>query len=89
MPKCVPIKEIKNTAEFARIVEESPEPVIVTRNGRDAFAAMSMEVLDALRMEAARVRLYELIAEAEDDSEAGRVYDALDCLREVRDHHGA
>ena len=48
MPRCIPIKEIKNTTEFARIVEESPEPVIVTRNGREAFAAMSIELLDSL-----------------------------------------
>ena len=74
MPRCIPIKEIKNTTEFARIVEESPEPVIVTRNGREAFAAMSIELLDAMRMERARAELYRLLDEAEEESRRGGLY---------------
>ncbi len=88
MPRCVPIKEIKNTVEFARIVEESPEPVIVTRNGREAFAAMSMEVLDAMRVERARAELYRLVDEAEEDIRAGRVVDARESIRRTRERYG-
>ena len=72
MPRCIPIKEIKNTTEFARIVEESPEPVIVTRNGREAFAAMSIELLD----------------EAEVASREGRVVDARESIKRTRDRYG-
>ena len=88
MPRCIPIKEIKNTTEFARIVEESPEPVIVTRNGREAFAAMSIEVLDAMRMERARAELYQLLDEAEEDSRAGRVVSALESNKRTRERYG-
>ena len=88
MPRCVPIREIKNTTEFARIVEESPEPVIVTRNGQEAFAAMSIELLDSLRMERARAELYRLIEEAEEDSRAGRVVDARESNRRTRERCG-
>ncbi len=88
MPRCIPIKEIKNTTEFARIVEESPEPVIVTRNGREAFAAMSIELLDAMRMECARAELYRLLDEAEEDFQAGRVVDARESIQRTRDRYG-
>lgn len=88
MPRCIPIKEIKNTTEFARIVEESPEPVIVTRNGREAFAAMSIELLDAMRMERARAELYRLLDEAEEASRAGRVVDAPESIQRTRDRYG-
>ena len=88
MPRCIPIKEIKNTTEFARIVEESPEPVIVTRNGREAFAAMSIELLDAMRMERARAELYRLLDEAEEASRAGRVVDARKSIQRTRDRYG-
>lgn len=88
MPRCIPIKEIKNTTEFARIVEESPEPVIVTRNGREAFAAMSIELLDAMCMERARAELYRLLDEAEEASRAGRVVDARESIQRTRDRYG-
>ena len=49
---CVPIKELKDTATFSRLVESSADPVIVTRNGYDAFAVMTVEQLEALKFEA-------------------------------------
>lgn len=88
MPACVPIKELKNTTEFAATVEASPEPVIVTRNGREAFAVMTVDKLDALRMEAARAELYRTIAASEADIEAGRVVSARDAQREARERYG-
>ena len=35
MTVCVPIKDMKNTAEFTDTVRRSPEPVFVTENGRE------------------------------------------------------
>ena len=40
MPKTVPIRDLKDTAAFARLVEDSNAPVTVTRNGYDAFVVM-------------------------------------------------
>ena len=88
MPVCVPIKELKNTAAFAELVESSPDPVIVTRNGRDAFAVMTVEELDSLRLEAARARLYRLIDEAENDIAAGRLTPVRDSQAQVRARYG-
>ena len=73
MTVCVPIKDLKNTATFSKLVESSPDPVIVTRKGRESFAVMTVEELDALRLEAARAQLYRDIDEAEDDFAHGRM----------------
>ena len=40
MPICIPIKELKNGAEFTRRVHEADGPVVVTRNGYDEFIAL-------------------------------------------------
>lgn len=76
MTKCVPIKEMKNTAAFAQMVEESSDPVIVTKNGYEKFAVMTVEKLDSLRMDAARALLYDRVESAESDFTEGRVIEA-------------
>ena len=40
MPISVPIKDMKDTASFAHLVENSAEPVIVTKNGYDQFVVL-------------------------------------------------
>lgn len=88
MTVCVPIKEMKNTASFARLVEESSDPVIVTKNGFETFAVMTVEKLDALRLEAARAHLYRDVDEAESDFVAGRVTDARASQQQARERYG-
>ena len=88
MTVCVPIKDLKNTATFSKLVESSPDPVIVTRNGRESFAVMTVEELDALRLEAARAQLYRDIDEAEDDFAHGRMTEANVSQRRTRERYG-
>lgn len=88
MPTCVPIKDLKSTTAFADLVERSEGPVIVTRNGRDAFAVLRMDDLAALEQEAARAHLYALVDEAEDDVANGRVADAFESMSEARARYG-
>lgn len=88
MPTCVPIKELKNTAEFARTVHEADGPVVVTRNGSAAFVSMTQERYDALRLEACRARLYDEIERGEDDVRAGRVVDACSSVHAMRERYG-
>ena len=88
MSICVPIKELKNTAEFSRLVEESSGPVIVTKNGKEAFVSLSMETYDALCLEAARARLYQIIDRTEADIEAGRTQEAHAALDTLRGNYG-
>ena len=44
MAYCVPIKDMKDTASFTKMVQESAHPIFVTKNGREEFVVMSTEV---------------------------------------------
>lgn len=46
MSVCVPIKDHKDTAAFARTVESNNEPVAVAKHGQEAFVSMSMEMYE-------------------------------------------
>ena len=88
MTTCVPIKELKNTAEFSRLVEESPSPIVVTKNGYESFVAMSPQAFEALRLEASRAQLYQAIDQAERDIAEGRTTEAHIALADLRDRYG-
>ena len=88
MTTCVPIKELKNTADFTKLVENSDSPVIVTKNGCEAFLALSTSAYEALEMEAARSRLYQSIDRAEADIAAGRTVEAHTAINDIRSRYG-
>ena len=88
MPTCVPIKELKNTAEFSRIVEESPSPVIVTKNGYDSFVAMTTQAYEALKLEAARAKLYQIVDQSERDISENHTMEARSAIAEARARYG-
>jgi len=46
MPKIIPIRELKNTASISKYVEETNEPVFVTKNGYGSMVIMSLEVYE-------------------------------------------
>ena len=46
MPKIIPINELKNTANISNYVEESDEPVFVTKNGYGSMVIMSIDVYE-------------------------------------------
>ena len=85
---CVPTKELKNTAEFAETVQAADGPVVVTKNGKEAFVSMSMGCYEALLLEGARARLYESIDRAESDIVAGRTHDAKQFSANLREKYG-
>ena len=70
------MKELKNTADFTKLPESSDSPVVVTKNGCDAFVALSTSAYEALEIDAARLRLYQSIDRAEADIAAGRTVEA-------------
>lgn len=60
MPKTVPIRDLKDTAAFAKMVESSDVPVTVTRNGYDAFVVMRSSDYDAMQEELAKAKLMQI-----------------------------
>lgn len=88
MPTCVPIKDMKDTAAFTRVVEEANGPVTVTRNGYDAFVVMRPDDFDAMKQEAAKARLLERIARSEAEYAEGRYSDASGVVSSIRERYG-
>lgn len=58
MPKIIPIRELKNTASISKYVEETKEPVFITKNGYGSMVIMSIEVYEK---EIAKRQMIELI----------------------------
>ena len=58
MPKIIPIRELKNTASISKYVEETNEPVFITKNGYGSMVIMSIEVYEK---EIAKRQMIELI----------------------------
>lgn len=88
MPICVPISDMKDTAKFTELVLESPEPVIVTKNGYDAFVVQRSDTYTTNSLLSPEEKLMEMILEAEDDIKNGRVYDGEEFERELRSKYG-
>ena len=85
---CVPVKDLKNTAAFTETVQSTSGPVIVTKNGQEAFVSMSLGCYEGLCAEAARSRLYQAIDRAEDDYASGRSIDARQLSSDLRQRYG-
>ena len=58
MPRIIPIRDLKNTAEISKMCNESPEPVYITKNGYGDMVIMSMKAYEERkpRMKSARAR---------------------------------
>lgn len=91
MPICVPIKDLKDTAKFTKLVEESADPITVTKNGYDAFVVMRSADYDRLvnsSQEAAKQRLLDRIALAEKEKAEGSYTDGPAAIVELRERYG-
>lgn len=85
---CIPVKELKNTAEFTQTVQNAKGPVYVTKNGREVFACISVDLLAVLAEAEARLRLYQEVEKGEEDIRAGRLYDANDISEGLKVKYG-
>lgn len=88
MPVCVPIKDMRDTVTFANLVEESTEPITVTKNGYDQFVVIKSRDYDELRAAAAKAHLLERIAIADAERASGVVIDAYASIDEIAARHG-
>jgi len=81
MPKIIPIKELKDTANISLMVRESEGPVYVTKNGYDDMVLMSTEEYDRLMYE---MDLLEKLLEGEMAIQRGEVEDAFESVDRIR-----
>lgn len=85
MPKIIPIKDLKNTSSISEMCHSTDEPVFVTKNGYSDMVVMSNQTYDKL---VEKIRLYQMVAEAEQDIEEGNVLDGEEVLSEMRAKYG-
>ena len=85
MPRIIPIRDLKNTSAISQMCSESNEPVYITKNGQGDMVVMSMK---AYELKLFMVDVYAKLAEAESDIQEGKVSDAREGLRTLRDKYG-
>ena len=86
MPKIIPIRELKNTASISKYVEETNEPVFVTKNGYGSMVIMSIAVYEK---EIAKKQMIELINESlKDIDNFDKKVDGTLFLNEMKTKYG-
>ena len=85
MPKIIPIKDLKNTAEISTLVNAENGPVYITKNGYGDMVIMS---LDYFEQAIKKQYILSELAKSEEDIREGRVRDAFDSLADLRKKHG-
>lgn len=85
MPRIIPIRDLKDTAAISQMCSESPEPIYITKNGYGDMVIMSMKVYEEKMFMA---DVYFKLAEAEADVREGKVSDAREGLRTLREKYG-
>lgn len=87
MATCVPIRDLKSTAEFTALVEEERD-VAVTRNGYEVMHCLSTTQYKLLQDEVARARLLSRMLLAKQELEAGSYEDYETFAASLRDEYG-
>ena len=86
MPKIIPIRELKNTASISKYVEETNEPVFVTKNGYGSMVIMSIEVYEK---EIAKNQMIEFINDSLKDIDSlDRKVDGTLFINEMKTKYG-
>lgn len=85
MPKIIPINELKNTATISKLVEESDEPIFVTKNG---YGSMVMMSIGFYEREMYRRHVVDLINESlEDIHDESKWLDGIKVLNELKEKY--
>ena len=87
MAKCVPIRDLKSTAEFAALVEQERD-VTVTKNGYEVMHCLSESQYRLVQDEVARARLLSRVLLAEQEIEAGAYEDYDSFAASLRNEYG-
>lgn len=88
MAVCVPVRDMKDTAAFAKLVKEFPEPITVTKNGYGEFVVMRSEDYDMMREEVAKARLVRVLVDADKAYEQGEYVDGATFIAAMREQYG-
>lgn len=87
MTICVPVRDMKSTAEFTALVERERE-VTVTKNGYSAIHCLSDDQYRLMKEEVAKARLLSRIMLAERELESGSCDDYDTFASALREEYG-
>ncbi len=87
-PIAVPVRDLKDTAQFCRTVRESDGPIVVTRNGYDEFFVLPPDLFHEFVMMRRRQELYNEVDVAEARLASGQGVSAREALAQIRRHRG-
>ena len=87
MPVCVPVRDMKNTADFVDLVQRESD-VTVTKNGYSVVHCLSEDEYRLLQEERAKARLLSRMMLAEDELASGQAVDFDDFSASVRAEYG-
>ncbi|BCN30875.1 type II toxin-antitoxin system Phd/YefM family antitoxin [Anaeromicropila herbilytica] len=85
MPKIIPIKDLKNTAEISEMVHSAEEPIYVTKNGYGDMVIMSVEMYESTMK---RLSMYRELELSEKQIESGKTKDARESLGNLKEKYG-
>ncbi len=87
MPTCVPVRDMKNTADFVSLVERESD-VTVTKNGYSVVHCLSEQEYRLLQEERAKARLLSRMMLAEEELVSGEAEDFDDFTASIRTEYG-
>ncbi len=87
MATCVPVRDLKSTAEFAALVEREHD-VAVTKNGYEIMHCLSEHEYRIVQDEVARARLLSRMLLAEQEMEADAYGDYDEFAASLRNEYG-
>lgn len=86
LPKILPVNELKNTANIMKTCQESPVPIVITKNGYGEAVMMSVKLYEEMF---AKMQAAALINASLDDIEKGaKAISGTDFFASVRGKYG-
>jgi len=82
MPEIIPIRDLKNTSAISQKCHSSTEPIFVTKNGYGDMVIMSMKMYEEKMF---LLDAYNKLAAAEEQISSGKVINAKDALKTIRE----
>ena len=86
LPKILPVNELKNTANIMKTCQESPVPIVITKNGYGEAVMMSIKLYEEMF---AKMQAAALINTGLDDIDNGaKAVDGNEFFASMREKYG-
>ena len=85
VPKIIPIKDLRNTAQISETCHNSEEPIYITKNG---YADMVIMSIEAYEKKLHMAEVFDLLERSEEDAKNKKVSDAFEHIQKIREKYG-